>query len=592
MDFTNHVELEQDDQLPVLVADSHKIHGKTAFPECSISFPVPEDSIKIPSNTHISLMTKDCHQGIVDYTHQTLSDSVPLRPNYQDMNKETMTRCRTNTSHSRVARAKREHSNKAYSRIKPYAQKKAASKKTMGTIAEATSKAQSKAQKSRYTSKVHLRPYRDRVIHLLALKDYKKPELLLQLKKDGILKKDKDSLGKVLQQVATLNSKNFSYTLRDCMYKEIQRDWPGYSEEDRALLDLVLARKLKQDQKDPVTNHQEQSSTGLSTDNTSLLQHSDSDYIDPLRRKKVRISHLTNRVKSTSQAQLNDNNREPAADLSPRVKSTSQAQLNDNNREPAADLSPNFTITAGTALPPLLSPCSSISNSPQALHSISDSEDTPEETEDAHHDNHGIFEHEEDRHTPLKMLSKISIKIKYPRLPGENHSTADDKLKYPCVEFQVNDQICTIETERTRHPGGTKKDFSKCLIKIYTAAEDRCSTSMTSDYLPKYSTIVSFEQRQHYVQAFNEAYEEFQTLRTKIKDSTSPFLMLRTKRNFICPDTGEIQDDNEEIKLEYRKIKHSNSSFHAEKERCQYLYNKLSYIKRLILNFDQKQIEV
>lgn len=48
---------------------------------------------------------------------------------------------------------------------------------------------------------VYGRPYRDRVIHLLALRDYKEPELLARLQRDGVRQKDKDSLGKILQQV-------------------------------------------------------------------------------------------------------------------------------------------------------------------------------------------------------------------------------------------------------------------------------------------------------------------------------------------------------------------------------------------------------
>lgn len=50
---------------------------------------------------------------------------------------------------------------------------------------------------------VSQRPYRDRVIHLLALKAYKRPELLARLQKDGVSQKDKNSLGAVLQQVRT-----------------------------------------------------------------------------------------------------------------------------------------------------------------------------------------------------------------------------------------------------------------------------------------------------------------------------------------------------------------------------------------------------
>lgn len=56
-------------------------------------------------------------------------------------------------------------------------------------------------RKTHSSGSVSQRPYRDRVIHLLALKAYKKPELLARLQKDGVNHKDKNSLGAILQQV-------------------------------------------------------------------------------------------------------------------------------------------------------------------------------------------------------------------------------------------------------------------------------------------------------------------------------------------------------------------------------------------------------
>lgn len=50
------------------------------------------------------------------------------------------------------------------------------------------------------------RPLRERLVHLLALKPYKKPELILRLQKDGLLPLDKDSLDSHLQQVTNTHS--------------------------------------------------------------------------------------------------------------------------------------------------------------------------------------------------------------------------------------------------------------------------------------------------------------------------------------------------------------------------------------------------
>ncbi|KAL5005257.1 hypothetical protein ScPMuIL_018713 [Solemya velum] len=79
-------------------------------------------------------------------------------------------------------------------------------------------------------------PYRDRVTHLLAVRPYKKPELLLRLKRDGIKEKDKNSLSTTLQQVSTLNSRDNSYHLAKHVFQEIRLEWPYYTEEDRILV--------------------------------------------------------------------------------------------------------------------------------------------------------------------------------------------------------------------------------------------------------------------------------------------------------------------------------------------------------------------
>lgn len=61
-------------------------------------------------------------------------------------------------------------------------------------------------RKSNISNSIAQRPYRERVIHLLALKPYKKPEILARLHKDGVNLKDKNSLGVILPQVRMVQS--------------------------------------------------------------------------------------------------------------------------------------------------------------------------------------------------------------------------------------------------------------------------------------------------------------------------------------------------------------------------------------------------
>ncbi|GFY44110.1 RNA polymerase II elongation factor ELL2 [Trichonephila inaurata madagascariensis] len=75
---------------------------------------------------------------------------------------------------------------------------------------------------------------RDRIIHILALRPYKKPELLLRLKKEGILEKDKNNLTAVLAQVSVLK-KNVHH-LTESLWKEVQCNWKLYSKEDAKII--------------------------------------------------------------------------------------------------------------------------------------------------------------------------------------------------------------------------------------------------------------------------------------------------------------------------------------------------------------------
>ncbi|RLV63157.1 hypothetical protein DV515_00018557, partial [Chloebia gouldiae] len=90
---------------------------------------------------------------------------------------------------------------------------------------------------------VYGQPYRDRVIHLLALRDYKEPELLARLQRHGVRQKDKDSLGKILREVDDLNAKDNSFSLKEHLFQTLQTDRPGYSKNDRADLKSILFRK-------------------------------------------------------------------------------------------------------------------------------------------------------------------------------------------------------------------------------------------------------------------------------------------------------------------------------------------------------------
>lgn len=233
----------------------------------SIQFQGLQGLMKIPKNDpfgevhnfnfYLSNVGRDNPQGSFDCIQQTLSSSGASQLNCLGFIQDKITVCATNDSYQmtreRMTQAEEESRNRSTKVIKPggpYVGKRVQIRKAPQAISDTVPERKRSTpmnpantiRKMHSGSSISQRPYRDRVIHLLALKAYKKPELLARLQKDGVNQKDKNSLGAILQQVANLNPKDLSYTLKDYVFKELQRDWPGYSETDRQTLDSVLSR--------------------------------------------------------------------------------------------------------------------------------------------------------------------------------------------------------------------------------------------------------------------------------------------------------------------------------------------------------------
>uniref|UniRef100_A0A2R5LKI2 Putative rna polymerase ii elongation factor ell n=1 Tax=Ornithodoros turicata TaxID=34597 RepID=A0A2R5LKI2_9ACAR len=83
-------------------------------------------------------------------------------------------------------------------------------------------------------SSVARRSYRERIVQLLALRPYKKPELLARLIKDGVREQDRKGLSAILSQVAVL--KDNTYSLARHIWSEVRDDWPYYTPEEAELL--------------------------------------------------------------------------------------------------------------------------------------------------------------------------------------------------------------------------------------------------------------------------------------------------------------------------------------------------------------------
>lgn len=95
---------------------------------------------------------------------------------------------------------------------------------------------------------VNDRPLKERIIHLLALKPYMKPELMLRLKKDNPLtEREGEQLDSIIQSVGIMNQKNQYELISEIMLNEVKEDWPFYSSADKLIVKRNIANfKQKQ----------------------------------------------------------------------------------------------------------------------------------------------------------------------------------------------------------------------------------------------------------------------------------------------------------------------------------------------------------
>ncbi|XP_055016867.1 RNA polymerase II elongation factor ELL2 [Boleophthalmus pectinirostris] len=441
---------------------------------------------------------------------------------------------------------------------------------------------------------VSQRPLRDRVLHLLALRPYKKLELLARLQRDGIGQKDRAALGTTLQQVAVLNMKENSFSLKEFVFGEVQRDWPGYTEEERTQADRKVSRKLGLSA-EPLPS----SSSPKDGAPSCSPQKLDFDFIDPLAPKKLRISHLNNR--SSSSCSSSASSEEP-----PGLRSSSAPdQEHPTHRSSSAPSSAPSLPSSASSLPssgPSLSssapssgrrsqehhpshrPSSAPSSHPRAAsHQLS-----PASSSSSH--SPSTPEGRGTQDLPLDQTSRV-------RAPGPREEPRKAKKKSKKHKEKEREKKERRRREESRAPPPADSEASLQAEETHSsdkrlqASDFSSSVHLQEDYLLKYVSLVSLEQRQKYKVDFNSEYDEYRRLHTRVDNITRRFTRLDAQCRSLTPGTPRHQKVQEEVLREYNKIKQLSPNFQEEKQRCEYLHNKLSHIKRLISDFDHKRAQ-
>ncbi|XP_027328188.1 RNA polymerase II elongation factor ELL isoform X1 [Anas platyrhynchos] len=546
-----------------------------------IAIPRPDRPAEVRTFTfYLSNIGKDSPQGSFDCIQQYVSSNGNIQLDCLGSIQDKITVCATDDSYQKarqsMAQAEEETRSRSAIVIKPggrYVGKKVQVRKPAPGASDAVPSRKRPTPVNlasaikRGNSAISQRPFKDRVVHLLALKPYKKPELILRLQKDGLSQQDKDLLDNLLQQVANLSAKDSTFTLKDCVYKEVQKDWPGYSEGDQQLLKRILVRKLCQPQNSGGFQGEAPSLSppkdNVNSSSPPQKRSQPTEFIDPVANKKPRISHLAHRAQPTFNGKLNSANGKdaPAAALPPAlpesVSSSSSLPVLELPRphDPLADVSNDLTHNGRD--------CESSEQADRLSHPL------PTDCPQTSKHNCG---------SPYVKSKKKSKK----------HKDKEKERKEKKGEEKCKEEKQDCEVIKNADLGSVPQDVTG-LNGTCNNSSVPTSTSEMPDYLLKYAAISSSEQRQSYKNDFNAEYNEYRDLHARIERITRRFTQLDSKLKQLLQGSEEYKTIHDQILQEYRKIKKTNPNYSQEKNRCEYLHNKLAHIKKLIAEYDQQQ---
>ncbi|XP_022061519.1 RNA polymerase II elongation factor ELL [Acanthochromis polyacanthus] len=579
-----------------------------------ISIPRSENSSELQAFTfYLSNVGRDNPQGSFDCIQQYITSEGSIQLDCLGGIQDKITVCATDDSYQKaresMAQVEEETRSRSAIVIKPggrYVGKKVQIRKPAPGLSDIaplrrTSRPVIISSSTLKKSTTQHRPLRERLIHLLALKPYKKPELILRLQKDGLSPLDKDSLDSHLQQVANLNGRENTFTLKDFLYKEIQKDWPGYTEGDQQLLKRILFRKQAQNSAAPPP---ESPPKELASSSPSQKRPA-ADFIDPLVNKKPRISHLANKAatapvngklsSSNGRGEAGGAQSGAAVSVSDGGMTSSSQQLpvldiprpfealsdvsNDSSHNGRDCDSQETAVSERLSQPPSLF---SVSTAVSASSASSVSTSSP---------GHTVLEGPREKSPSSSLNNKSKKKSK--KHKDKEKSKGREKVREKEQEKERKSRE-PVYGDCELSPGNLKSNSVPHKSTDLNGMCNSPSISSTSpevvDYLSKYTVISTQEQRQRYKNDFNAEYSEYRGLHARIEGITRQFTVLDNELKQLQQGTDKYKTIHNQILQEYHKIKKTNPYYSQEKNRCEYLHNKLAHIKKLIAAYDQQQL--
>lgn len=360
---------------------------------------------------------------------------------------------------------------------------------------------------------------KERIIHLLALRPYKKIELMAALKKDGLRECDKPHLMDTLMSLSTLRDN--IYHLSKHAWNDVQEDWYFYSEQEKQQIKRNKSRNLtspcSSDSGVSVSSNQSPNSNAppAPIEKSPPSTYKRPGYFngaDGFQTKRQRISHF---VKPDSIKPLNGDE---------------NAHIGTNNT-----CSDELNVT--TSAP--------------------------------------------DRPFRPKIYEKLKPIIDRPLLdsplsPGQDIPSV--VVTSPSPEIRNGDiPISAFDRKPIFHSPSKIPDASE--IKY-----------QKPKYMKEYVTITSMEQRRKYKTDFNLIFKEYQRVHEEVDSISNTFAQLGESLRQHKKGTPKYAKIEQEILRKYYQLK-SSQKFQAAKLRFEYLHEKLSHIKNLVHEYDEKLLK-
>ncbi|XP_058463810.1 RNA polymerase II elongation factor Ell isoform X2 [Malaya genurostris] len=325
------------------------------------------------------------------------------------------------------------------------------------------------------------RNIRERLIHLLALRPYKKPELYARIAQDGVRGAEKNCITQVLKSISSMRDN--VYYLHRHIWNDVQEDWPFYSEQDRQ----TLKRRKPQNLTPPLSSDGGSSTSGQSPSSA----HNGSSPPSSGKRPSITGNDDSSSVGSMPTSKK------------PRISHYKKDILPDINR---SNVTPNA-----------------------------------QESEDS------------------------GVSLSYSLVPNDVarriQQSTGDTTDMMAERDNYDDQISAYR-EDSKKVKNLKDDFSD-----------------------QFTRITSVEQRRQYKTEFDNDFQEYRRLHQIVEKVSRKFAQLEEDLQHERHNERRYKDIQRQIIKEYdESIK--DIRFQETKQRFNYLHNKLSHIKHLVLDYD------